>query len=254
MTQPRIVDVVMPHLEKPIWPRIALAAVIALLAHVAVGVYCDRPMAKMRQPARPPVQVTMQPRPPPLPPPKVEPPPEPEPTEPQPSHAPAQPRAPVAKVAKVLTRTGPAGGANVPTVVSGHGNVSAGGASGSEGTGERPGDLPMPVPLPKVELPQEPVEPEPDRSKPASLAADDFHCAWPDEAGDADIDQQTVTFRALVQADGSVEAVKIVSDPGQGFGAAAQKCLLRTNFQPAKDRHGQATRAWSMAIRVHFVR
>ena len=78
--------------------------------------------------------------------------------------------------------------------------------------------------------------------------------AWPDEASDADTDQQTVTFRALVQADGSVEAVKILSDPGQGFGAAAQKCLIHTTFQPAKDRHGQATRAWSMAIRVHFVR
>ncbi len=253
MTQPRIVDVVMPHAEKPIWPRIALAAVIALLAHLALGVYFDRPMPKVRRPPRPPIQVTMQPRPTPPPLAKVEPPPEPVPL-PQPSQPPERPRAPVAKVAKVLTRTGPAGGANVPTVVSGHGNASAGGASGAEGTGERPGDLQVPVPLAKVEPPPEPVKPEPDRSKPASLAADDFHCAWPDEAGDAEIDQQTVTFRALVQADGSVETVKILSDPGQGFGVAAQKCLMHTMFQPAKDGRGQATRAWSMAIRVHFVR
>ncbi len=254
MNPPRIVDVVMAHVERPVWPRIALAAVLALLAHVAVGVYFARPMPKVPKPPRPPIQVTMQPRPTPPPPPKIEPPPEPVPPVPQPSQSSERPHAPVANVAKVLTRTGPVGGANIPTVVSGHGNASAGGTSGAEGTGERPGDWPLPALPSRVEPPPEPVKPEPDRSKPASLAADDFHCAWPDEAGDADIDQQTVTFRALVQADGSVEAVKILSDPGQGFGAAAQKCLLRTTFQSAKDRRGQATRAWSMAIRVHFVR
>ena len=249
MIQPRIVDVVMPHAEKPIWPRITLAAVLALLAHLAVGLYFDRPMPPVVRKPLPPIQVTLpsrKPPPPPTPPP-VEPP-----TEPA-QPALARPFAPVAKVAKVLTRTGQSTGANVPTVLSGHGKVSAGGVSSAEGAGERPGENPLPGPA-KIELPPELVKPEPDRSRPAVLDADDFHCAWPDEADDADIDQQTVTFRALVQADGSVEAVKILSDPGQGFGAAAQRCLMHTTFQPAKDRHGQATRAWSMAIRVHFVR
>ena len=61
-------------------------------------------------------------------------------------------------------------------------------------------------------------------------------------------------IRVVVTARGAVESAEIVTDPGDGFGAAALACARRTRFSPALDPRGRPIRARSPAIRVHFTR
>jgi protein TonB len=68
------------------------------------------------------------------------------------------------------------------------------------------------------------------------------------------IDEQTVTLRALVATDGRARSVTVIEDPGSGFAAAARACALLTRFTPAADAQGRNVQAWSPPIRVHFTR
>jgi protein TonB len=63
-----------------------------------------------------------------------------------------------------------------------------------------------------------------------------------------------VVLRVSVRSDGTADAVKVISDPGAGFGQAARACALRTRFRPALDDAGAVVAAWSPPIRVRFVR
>lgn len=92
------------------------------------------------------------------------------------------------------------------------------------------------------------------RAKPVKLALDEWQCPWPHEAEQEQIDEQTVTLRVLVATDGHARAVRLLADPGYGFGAAARACALLTRFTPASDEQGRDTQAWSPPIRVHFTR
>jgi len=89
---------------------------------------------------------------------------------------------------------------------------------------------------------------------PVRLPVREWHCPWPAQAEYEDIDQQLVSIRVLVAADGRVERAELVSDPGFGFGAAARECARRVRFTPALDSQGRATRALSPPIHVRFVR
>ncbi|MCA9667144.1 MAG: TonB family protein [Myxococcales bacterium] len=113
-------------------------------------------------------------------------------------------------------------------------------------------------------------EPQPAATKPARSAAprqrqptlrrrvslDDarWSCPWPAEADAERIDATSVVMRVRVAADGRVERVKVVKDPGFGFGAAAKRCALRAHFRPALGPDGKAVRSWSPPIRVRFSR
>jgi periplasmic protein TonB len=77
-------------------------------------------------------------------------------------------------------------------------------------------------------------------------------CAWPAEADALGIDEQAVSIRAVVRADGRMETAEIVSDPGNGFGAALVACARRHGFQPARDATGAPIRARSGVIRFTF--
>jgi protein TonB len=57
-----------------------------------------------------------------------------------------------------------------------------------------------------------------------------------------------------VGADGHVEHVDVLSDPGFGFGSAARLCAMRTRFEPARASAGEPIGAVSPPIRVHFFR
>lgn len=177
----------------------------------------------------------------------------------------ARPAAKPAAAAAVLTapaaETADLTGA---TIVSGQARVAPGGVTTQDGTGTTVGGHGEPAkgpaaPAPAAAQPAETmhkakVEPAEDKSQPVSLDGDDWNCAWPDEADEAQINQQSVTIRAVVRADGSAESVTILQDPGHGFGKAAQVCAMRTKFHPALDKTGSPIRDKSPPIRLRFTR
>lgn len=92
------------------------------------------------------------------------------------------------------------------------------------------------------------------RRRTVSLDESAWSCPWPSEAEGAESVQQVVVLRVSVRSDGTADEVKVLSDPGSGFGQAARACALRTHFRPALDEGGVAIAAWSPPIRVRFVR
>lgn len=91
-------------------------------------------------------------------------------------------------------------------------------------------------------------------ARPVQLDAKDWRCPWPRAALDQDVFEQSVTLRVVVGADGAVQTATLLSDPGNGFGAAALACAKSTRFSPARDASGRATSATSPPIRVRFTR
>jgi protein TonB len=94
----------------------------------------------------------------------------------------------------------------------------------------------------------------PNRARSVLLEQSAWNCPWPVEADAEQVNEQTVVLQASVRADGRVDNVDILSDPGFGFGANARLCALRTRFEPARDGTGQPIIAMSPPIRVHFYR
>lgn len=82
----------------------------------------------------------------------------------------------------------------------------------------------------------------PDRSRNAGLGGSKSwnDCPFPPEADVDNIDQAAVLVQVTVSPDGRPGAVKIVSDPGHGFGRAARACALQRSYQTALDREGKA--------------
>lgn len=202
-----------------------------------------------------------------LPPPPVEPPPEPPPSAPAPAvaavapasdpprSAPARP-AP-ARAARVVASPPGALDLTGDVVVTGHASAYAGGVTTSTGTSARPVPQASREPAAPPGAPPRGVERPPaptDRSRPVSLAGDEWNCPWPDAAEGLALDEQTAVIRVRVAVDGSVESAEVVSDPGNGFGPAALSCARRTRFTPALDASGRPIAARSPPIRVHFHR
>lgn len=93
------------------------------------------------------------------------------------------------------------------------------------------------------------------RAKPVSLDQASWNCPWPAEADARQVDQETVVIRVAVRADGRVDRVDVLDDPGFGFGRAARECALASRaFGPALDPGGAPVAALSPPIRVHFSR
>ena len=92
------------------------------------------------------------------------------------------------------------------------------------------------------------------QARPVSLSARQWDCPWPEEADDLGIHRQTVTLRAVVDPAGRAQQVSVLSDPGYGFGEAAQSCAESVRFSPALDDAGDAILATSPPIRVRFSR
>lgn len=134
--------------------------------------------------------------------------------------------------------------------VVGSGSSYAGGTTSTAGTSRAPGtDTVAPV---ATRLAQE--RHVPNLARPVSLDQAAWTCPWPEQADAQQIDEQTVVIRARVRADGRVDSVDVLSDPGFGFAHAARACALRTHFDPARDALGQNVAAPSPPIRVHFFR
>jgi hypothetical protein len=91
----------------------------------------------------------------------------------------------------------------------------------------------------------------PDLSAPSLIT---WKCFIPLEAHRKGIDSATVTLRVLVGPDGVARGVKILQEPGAGFGRVAAGCAARQRYRPAKGPSGTPAQAMTPVIRVHFVR
>ena len=82
----------------------------------------------------------------------------------------------------------------------------------------------------------------PDLSRAASVTGGtNWDCPFPPEADTEQIDFQRVQIVVTVGADGSAQNIKLVTDPGHGFGRAALRCAaMGRKFEPARDRQGRA--------------
>jgi protein TonB len=135
-------------------------------------------------------------------------------------------------------------------VVSAQGTASAptwsphakvGGVPGGKGTG-----------APQAPPPPAPVK---DLSKVAGLVGStNWSCPFPPEADAEQIDSAVVTVVVTVRPDGTPQSVKVISDPGHGFGRQARACALGKRYTPGLDRAGNPVTQSTPPIRVSFVR
>lgn len=179
------------------------------------------------------------------PPPPSEPPPEPAAEPPPPADTPPPP----AQAAKVLAADNPYGEDAVFTITTGQAARYAGGVTASQGTSIRA------IHTKVVDINARPGPRAPARSlaRPIRLQVRSWRCPWPRQADLLSIDQQTVVVRVTVGATGEVSNVKVVSDPGYGFGRTVLSCARRHRFEPARNAAGQPIAATS-TIRVKFTR
>lgn len=117
-------------------------------------------------------------------------------------------------------------------------NARADGVVGGKGTG-----------------PAQPAAVGPDRSRPAKPAETNWGtCAFPPEADAEQIHFQLVTIMVTVRTDGTPQSVKVVNDPGRGFGRAARQCAMSKKFLPALSRDGTPILSATPPFTVKFER
>jgi periplasmic protein TonB len=171
---------------------------------------------------------------------------------------PTPPAAAPAQAAKVLTQEPDP---NEPvdltgdTIVTGNADSYAGGITATNGTGTKAvrglagakgatADAPPAAP---------PAPPGPDRSRKASIGAKEWNVPFPAEADTAQIDEAYVVLQMDILPDGSVSAVRVLTDPGNGFGREARKYALTLKIPPALDHEGNPI-ASTVTTKVHFTR
>lgn len=145
------------------------------------------------------------------------------------------------------------------TIVQGNADSFAGGFTTSNGTNNTAVNaMPSPTGVPggtgQVQAPP-PPPPGPDRSRTASLGGGgEWSCPFPAEADTAQVDEAFVTLQVDVKADGTASTVRVLSDPGNGFGREARRCAMNKRYATALDHDGMAIAGTTKAFRVHFSR
>jgi protein TonB len=198
------------------------------------------------------------------PPPPRPPDPPPEPTAPAPTApkpvANEAPRPAPAQAGKILTQEP---NPDEPVDLTGQGFVTgsaetyAGGVTSSAGTSSTavhnlsaaPGGVPggtgtSPRPVSRQDL-----------SRSASIqGSTEWNCPFPPEADVEQIDSQRVQVVITVRPDGGAQEVKVVNDPGHGFGRAARQCALRQRYNPARDQEGRPLLTTMAPLIIRFTR
>ncbi len=255
---PRIVDAVFgPHTKRHRWLHVMLPIACALAAHLIFVLIARSPSTSLEEWSEEVgryvhehvvvvTRVQYAPPPPEPAPPTTAPPAAPAAHAPRPSTAPAAP-----------AQAAPLVGASPDTVdlsgtvfVEGSASSYAGGATTSTGTGTHEA-------APNAQSggtgDQAPND-TPSRASGVALLNDDWNCPWPEEADDAEIDEQLTVVRVVVRADGSAESARALSGAEHGFGRAAVACAMAHRFAPARNAEGLAIRAESASVRVTFTR
>lgn len=164
----------------------------------------------------------------------------------QPTTEPRQPTTEPAAAAEVISAGDVPADFTGSTIVTGTASVYAGGVTTSTGkstTAVPPGSLVAKAP-----------PPAPSSAKAIEPANADWGCPWPTEAERADVNEESATVRVVVGVDGVPVSVRVLRDPGFGFGSAAAACAMRERYNPAQDDAGRPIRAESAPIRVTFSR
>jgi protein TonB len=171
----------------------------------------------------------------------------------------APPPAPApAQAAKVLTQEPDP---NEPvdltgnTIVQGNADAYAGGTTMANGTSTRAvRGIASPTGVPGgTGAPQAKAAGGPDRSRKCSVGGTEWNCPFPPEADTAQVDDAYVTLHVDLRPDGSPQAVRIVNDPGNGFGREAKRCAMSKSYTSGLDRDGNAIPC-DFTTRVHFSR
>ncbi|HQP35119.1 MAG TPA: energy transducer TonB [Polyangiaceae bacterium] len=118
--------------------------------------------------------------------------------------------------------------------------------TGPTATGTGTGGPPPPPPKPQG----------PDQSRPPGIVggAAWSSCEFPPEADQDQVDYAVAVIVVTVRPDGSAQSVRVVSEPGHGFGRAARMCALTKRYTPALDRDGNPVVGTTPPINVTFTR
>jgi protein TonB len=187
----------------------------------------------------------------------------PEPAPPPPravAHEPPPPPPAPAQAAKVLTQEPDP---NEPvdltgnTIVQGNAEAFAGGftaQNGKSATAVR--SAPSLQGVPGGTGPVQPAPQGPDRSRRAGLAGgrDWSNAPFPQEADSVQMDEAYVTLEIDVRPDGTPSAVRILKDPGYGFGREAKRYAMSLRYAPALDHDGNPIPGKIGPLPVHFFR
>jgi hypothetical protein len=79
-------------------------------------------------------------------------------------------------------------------------------------------------------------------------------CPFPSDADAAGVDEARVTLVVGVDLTGRPTHVKILEDPGHGFGRAARDCMMQRTYTPALDQAGAPVGGDTGSIVFRFVR
>jgi periplasmic protein TonB len=195
------------------------------------------------------------------PPPPPEPEAKPEPAAPAPHHVReiAPPPAP-AQAAKVLTQEpNPDEPVDLTgnTIVQGSAEAYAGGLTSADGKSTnavRSMATATGMPAGTGSMRTAPPVVGPDRSRRASVLETEWGIVqFPTEAEVAQIDEALVVLEVDVRPDGTPSAVRILKDPGNGFGRDARLFAMKKRFLPALDHDGNPI-ASTLKVPVRFTR
>jgi len=96
--------------------------------------------------------------------------------------------------------------------------------------------------------------PKVDRSRPPKpLTGTFWNCPFPPQADLEQVDKAAVLIAVTVAADGTPKGVKVLNDPGYGFGQMAKRCAMAERWSPALDADGRAI-ATTAQVNMHFTR
>jgi periplasmic protein TonB len=198
------------------------------------------------------------------PPPEVKPPepePEPEKEEKPVPRAPSEPPPAPAQAAKVLTTEPEPSDAPVDLtgwgIVSGEADKFPGGQTSSKGTSTKPvahAAVATGVPNATGTAPTPPAPPGKDLSRVARPAEGNWNCGFPAEADMEQINSEKVLLVVTVTPDGRPKDVRVLKDPGFGFGRVARQCAMRKTYTAGLDRGGNAITTTTPPITVRFIR
>jgi len=179
------------------------------------------------------------------------------------AHEAPPPPPPPAQAAKVLTQE-PKPDEPIDltgnTIVQGNADSFAGGFTAGNGTNTTavktmpsPTGVPGGTGVPQANPPP-PAAPKVSKARAASLGGgSEWSCPFPAEADTAQVDEAVVTIEVDVRADGSPGGVKVLRDPGNGFGREARRCAMSRRYSSALDDDGNAI-AGPFKVNVRFSR
>ncbi|MEJ7735119.1 MAG: hypothetical protein WKG00_38770 [Polyangiaceae bacterium] len=119
-------------------------------------------------------------------------------------------------------------------------NAQVGGKPGGTGTGP---------------VKSQPAAPAVDKSRvPTLLGGTNWQCPFPPEADVDQVDSAVATVVVTVRPDGTAQSVKVLVDPGHGFGRAARMCALSRRWNFGLDAGGSPITAATPPVKIRFTR